>query len=111
MARSRKNLTVLVVEDSPADFFILKELLLRLGDKIEIIDHAYNLREAENLIKANNYDLSFVDLGLQNSDKIETLRRFQNLSYMGPIIILTGLIAVLLFYGLMKHITFFMNMI
>ncbi|MBD3216436.1 MAG: PAS domain S-box protein [Candidatus Lokiarchaeota archaeon] len=87
---SDKKITVLVVDDNPAD----RDLI---GEYLEADGGAYELIFAETLAKAiactgqTVVDVVLLDLGLPDSQGLETFRQFQAKTEGVPVIVVTGL--------------------
>ncbi|MBI5484012.1 MAG: response regulator [Deltaproteobacteria bacterium] len=88
-----KTISMLIVEDDPDYHFLLKELLS--GE--ELIETLYRKEFAGTFEKAveacvnNFFDVILLDLGLPDSQGLETVRRFIPVASDTPVIVLTGL--------------------
>ena len=89
---------VLLVEDSPSDVLLLRESLVRSGEVSFQIDHVELLREAlDHLTRADataspdGTDVVLLDLGLPDSDGLETFLTLQRHAPALPVVVLTGL--------------------
>lgn len=81
---------ILAIEDNPADVEILRELLAdQPGSSFEI-ENARSLAVAKSLVPCGGIDFILLDLGLPDSQGIETLRAMRSLSPVIPIVVLTG---------------------
>ncbi len=81
---------ILAIEDNPADAEILRELLAdQQGSSFEITN-ARSLAAAKSLVPGGEIDFILLDLGLPDSQGIETLRAMRSLSSVIPIVVLTG---------------------
>jgi len=83
---------ILVVEDNPGDFVILRERLDHLNPPPKTVLHASTLGDALKVLKTQCPDAVFLDLGLPDSRGLETLDAIQS-QYKdgGPVIVVTGL--------------------
>jgi len=87
----QKAITVLVVEDSPTDALLLREALRdERSLKIQTA-HAETLSEALRCLQERRFDLILLDLGLPDSQGLETFARMHDQAPQVPIIVLTGL--------------------
>ena len=84
-----RNRHILVVEDNPADAFLLEELLS------EVLPQPYELMRAASLSeaveKAPLADLTLLDMGLPDSFGLETLTRFREACPDTRVVVLSGL--------------------
>ncbi len=87
----RKQIRVLLIEDNPGDVRLIKEML-READPVHFkLESADQLSEGLKLIAKGGFDLLLLDLGLADSQGIETLKKAQAKTSGIPIIVLTGL--------------------
>lgn len=82
---------ILVIEDNPGDFMLLKEFLRLTGLPIESVTNADRLQHAFALLNETTYDLVFLDLSLPDSEGIESFISLQKNASHLPIIVLSGL--------------------
>ncbi len=83
-------LQVLLIEDNPADTFLIKEMLNPAGIKNYTINHSGFLKDALLKLENNSYDIILSDLGLPDSSGLETINATLKLAANIPIIVLTG---------------------
>ncbi|WP_454780213.1 EAL domain-containing protein [Legionella sp. WA2022007384] len=90
----KNNLSILLVEDSAGDARLIKELLIDGGHLEPNFILTQTLEEAINLYKENNnkIDLILLDLGLPDSQGLDTFQKMQNVVVDTPIIVLTDLL-------------------
>jgi signal transduction histidine kinase len=81
---------VLVVEDSPSDFTVLKAHLEDSGSGNIAVSRASTLRAALQLLAEACFDAVLVDLGLPDSDGLETFERVSQAAGSTAVIVLTG---------------------
>ncbi len=84
-------LTILVVEDNPADLFVLEGLLWKTRLNIEKIARANSFGEAVLLLEKNRPHLILLDLSLTDSAGIDSFEHINQIASDIPIIVLTGL--------------------
>lgn len=84
------SVSVLVIEDNPADLDYLQELLAEHAHCTYKIRTAKSLKEGLQSIKENNASIILLDLGLPDATEIETLDSVLKASPQTPVIILTG---------------------
>lgn len=82
---------ILIVEDNPADLFLLEEMLMSCRLVINQIHSAYRLQDAMDLLQHVEVDCILLDLSLPDSFGIETLDSLRRVNQCIPVIILTGL--------------------
>lgn len=85
---------LLVVEDNPGDFVLLKAYLRQTDLFIEQIEHAVNMTEAADLIRENVFDLALLDLSLPDSTGVDSVVTLNRLIPHTPIIVLSGLTTI-----------------
>lgn len=89
----KKIITILLIEDDPDDNFLFSEML----DKARNKSTDYRLSSVERLAEAfsqlqnQNFDLIITDLGLPDSQGMETLTTLKQYSKEIPVIVLTNL--------------------
>jgi len=89
MKETDKKLNLLLIEDNPGDVRILREVLRDLPE-IKL----YNvicLSDAIEYLSKNKTDLVLLDLGLPDSQGLDTVRKISSQIPMVPVIVLTGL--------------------
>jgi DNA-binding NarL/FixJ family response regulator len=89
----KRHIKILLVEDSPADAFLIKDMLKDYPESsgIFVIENVDTLAVACQRIKDNGIDIALLDLGLPDSLGIETLKRLYADCRRMPIVVLTGL--------------------
>lgn len=86
------SVNVLIVEDYYADSFYLRELLSSLSDRVSYsFKIAPSLAECRRLLQFEKTDVICLDLGLPDSDGIETLLAVIQAADLIPILVVTGL--------------------
>jgi PAS domain S-box-containing protein len=92
---SEPSIDVLLVEDNPGDARLVDKYLSQVDPRL--LDGQVNLRRASNLTEAlelmgeNTFDALLVDLGLPESQGIDTLHHIAAANSQVPIVVLTGL--------------------
>ncbi|HWA86448.1 MAG TPA: response regulator, partial [Opitutus sp.] len=81
---------VLLVEDSPTDAFLVREILATARGSRFTIAHAEELRDALAKLRTATFDVVLLDLGLPDSDGLETFERLHRAAPGVPIMILSG---------------------
>jgi signal transduction histidine kinase len=84
-------LTLLVVEDNPADLFVLEGLLWKTRLLIDKILRASSFAETVLLLENNKPNLILLDLSLTDSIGIDSFAHINQIASGIPIIVLTGL--------------------
>ncbi len=93
--------TLLLVEDKPADADVVKRLLVEHQSdfatrdhehtvEIRSIEHVRCLAEAIERVTASEIDVVLLDLGLPDSDGLETISAMHEHTSTVPVIVLTG---------------------
>ncbi len=86
-----KPLRVLLVEDSPAYVYIIRDMLLRQSASGFSLRSAESQAEALRVLQAEAADVILLDLGLPDSEGYETFAQVYAVASHIPIIILTAL--------------------
>ncbi len=88
-----KTISMLIVEDDPDYHFLLKELLSG-EETAEILyrkEFTDTFAKAAEVLAQDHFDVILLDLGLPDSQGLETVRRFIPVASDIPVIVLTGL--------------------
>ena len=83
-------LHILMVEDNPADVDLIRELLPQKGPVSFQIESVPRLSEALSRLKNEGVDLVLLDLGLPDSQGLDTFRKLREAAPHIAVIILTG---------------------
>ena len=84
-------MTILLIEDNPADVDIISELLSdQKGSPFDIIC-ADRVSTSAPFFAKGGIDIILLDLGLPDSQGLDTLRRVRNMAGEVPIVVLTML--------------------
>ena len=90
-AQESGHVQALLVEDSPTDALLLRDAIADTQLFTVELTECQSLAQAQALIAKNNYDVILTDLGLPDSQGIETYRQLRACSASTAIILLTGL--------------------
>jgi two-component system cell cycle sensor histidine kinase/response regulator CckA len=82
---------LLLVEDSPADARLFREMLSEMGSPDLKFLQAENLNEAETHLRACSVDVILLDLGLPDAQGLEAVRRLRRVAPHVPLIVFRGL--------------------
>lgn len=85
----RNQLSVLLIEDSPADAFLTERLLRKAC--AGHVEQVFRVAEAEVLLESNSYDVVFTDLSLPDARGIDAVRRIRRAAAGIALIVLSGL--------------------
>ncbi|HBZ57211.1 MAG TPA: hypothetical protein DEO88_17555 [Syntrophobacteraceae bacterium] len=85
-----KVLSLLVVEDNPADLDLIQEVLPERGQMRFKVDSASRISETIERLEAGGIDVVLLDLGLPDSQGLDTLRAVTKAAPRVPIVVLTG---------------------
>src|SRR5512143_1218502 len=89
--RNKEHIKALLVEDDPDHAFLFREILRDARGVSVDIRHSDRLSSAFENLAAEQFDIVVSDLGLPDSEGIETFLRIHT-RYPGiPIIVLTGM--------------------
>jgi len=83
-------LQILVVEDNPGDFILLREMLSIIGVKKENVANSQDLDATIEILENKKFDLIFLDLSLPDSEGLETFYITESSCNNCPIIVLSG---------------------
>ncbi|MEM9265524.1 MAG: ATP-binding protein [Cyanobacteria bacterium P01_F01_bin.13] len=86
---SNDVIRVLLVEDNPADAYLLRNFLSTV-EYIELTQ-AEQLKDAIHYLRGTNFDAVLLDLSLPDSRGIETVKKIHTSNPRTPIVVLTGL--------------------
>lgn len=89
---SQPQPNVLILEDNPGDFFLIKEFLKRTSLPAYHIHHTERVSDAINLLQHQEFHLILMDLFLPDSEGIQTFMKIFPLAKQAPVIVLTGLV-------------------
>lgn len=81
---------ILLVEDSPSDAMLLRQMFPRLGKDGWDLVHVERLSDAIDACSADSIDAVLLDLSLPDSDGLETVAEFRAAAPTIPIVVLTG---------------------
>jgi len=81
----QKRLHILLVEDNPGDARLIGEMLPDCS-----VERASRLSQALDLLPAGNFDLLLLDLGLPDSQGLDTLRTMLSHTAIVPVVVMTG---------------------
>jgi len=84
------RLQILLIEDNPGDADLIVELLPRDGPVVFEINNVDRLSKALECVSKGRFDLVLLDLGLPDSDGLETLRAIRTHFARLAIVVLTG---------------------
>jgi diguanylate cyclase (GGDEF)-like protein/PAS domain S-box-containing protein len=86
-----RDLFILLVEDNPADVLILQEELADVPSPVFRVVPVTTLAEALLQLQQQNFDAVLLDLGLPDSNGMETLQRLHHAHPSTPLLVLSGL--------------------
>ena len=91
MKTKEPPLSILVVEDNPADFFLIESMLMSSAIKVKDIHQASRISEACSILQTQAIGLIILDLSLPDSFGIDSFLQIKPIAGHIPVIILTGL--------------------
>ena len=86
-----ESISVLIIEDNPADAYLIQTLLNESLFQKFHIKHSSNLYNALEYISTENFDVILLDLHLPDTIGLEALEKINKLNSSMPIVVLTGL--------------------
>lgn len=87
-----EKLSILIVEDTPADILLIKEMLSDIRKKLTCeLTEAPTLKAAIGVLANTEFDAVLLDLHLPDSQGIETVRRVVSRFPESAVVVLTGL--------------------
>jgi PAS domain S-box-containing protein/putative nucleotidyltransferase with HDIG domain len=84
-----EQIKILLVEDNLGDARLIEEMLKDNSVWVFKTTHVKSLHEAHSYLQSETCDLILLDLGLPDSQGLDTLRKFEGIQV--PIVVLTGL--------------------
>jgi len=87
----RHSFQILLVEDDPQDTLLVKELIFESNLQDCHLTIANSLANAIEAANKNKFDIALMDIGLPDSEGVNTLRKFKQHDNDLPVVILTGL--------------------
>jgi len=84
-------LNILLIEDNPADSFLIEQMLLSSSLQVNQVFIAEKLSDGIALLKQHTISLVFIDLSLPDSFGMDTFMQLKDLVQNIPVIVLTGL--------------------
>jgi two-component system sensor histidine kinase UhpB len=85
------NIDILLVEDNPADVFVLKKMLNASSLQINTLYTTDKVMEALTVLKTQHFHVALLDLSLPDSFGLDTYLDIKSFVKKIPVIILTGL--------------------
>ncbi len=82
-----ENIKVIIAEDDPANYLFLEVLL---KNKVKILDHAWNGKDAVDMVKQNNYDIVFMDIKMPVMNGMEATKQIKEKFPKLPVIAQTA---------------------
>jgi len=91
MTLSKSVTRIFIVEDNPGDARLIREMLAEEKGMVVQTEEAGTLRQAQEGLLQQPFDIILLDLGLPDSQGLRTLKEIQIVAVNTPIIVLTGL--------------------
>lgn len=89
--KTTQGLRILIIEDDLVDRKLLERLLSRSSLKITELKAAGCLKSALDMLAQETFDIMLADLGLPDSQGVESVSRLQRVAPQVPVIVLSGL--------------------
>lgn len=87
---SKHRLSILLIEDNPADAHLTKIYLEETSHKIDVF-HTETFFEGMDIINNQNIDIVLLDLSLPDSSGFKTLTRYMEKAAHIPVVVMTGI--------------------
>jgi len=87
----KKDIKVLIVEDSPSDAELLMEKIREFKNRHCQTKLATRMKDAENILEKENFDAIFLDLSLPDCNGLDTVKRVNEKRKDAPVIIMSGI--------------------
>ncbi|MFC2084208.1 PAS domain S-box protein [Bacteroidota bacterium] len=87
----KENIKILLIEDNPGDYRLIKEMLNEMASVSFIIYNKENLSDAITYIKEQTFDVALLDLNLPDSNGIESFLNIKDHLKGKPVIVLSGM--------------------
>lgn len=94
MTKETKSYCLLVVEDNPGDYVLLKQYINRSQLNVTKLCHAEKMGEVPALIKESNFDIVLLDLTLPDSRGVDSVVALDHLLPHTPIVVFSGMSTV-----------------
>jgi len=89
--KQNRNIKLLLVEDNPADARLVQELLAEVDSSQRItVSQTATLKDALQMIYDTSFDVVLIDLGLPDSQGLDTLHHMQTTKPSLPVVVLSG---------------------
>lgn len=86
---NKETFKILLIEDDPGDADLLMEILVSPYSGYEIVWRK-SLKSATDSLSEDFFDVALLDLGLPESQGLDSLRKFLERSWRLPVVVLTG---------------------
>lgn len=86
----KKQIDVLIVEDSPGDLQLTREMLREPGPYAFKTAHAASIKEALRKLAAGKFGVILLDMNLPDSSGLDGLERIAAAYPLVPVVVLTG---------------------
>ncbi len=94
MVNKNKPYCILVVEDNPGDFVLLKQFLKKSELPVGDIVHAEKINEVPSIITDTSFDIVLLDLTLPDSKGVDSVITLERLLSKVPIVVFSGLSTI-----------------
>lgn len=91
MNHSPSSISILIIEDNPADAFLLEENLSSTELLIGSVKSVDTLKEASDILRSQSFSLIFLDFFLPDSSGLKSFTELTEINSKIPVIILSGL--------------------
>ena len=85
----KREARILVIDDDPADFFVIKRLIGQSIDHAYVVEHVDNFDDGVSALSDGNYDAALLDYHLGNWFGVDILEKLEGQIDL-PVVVLTG---------------------
>jgi signal transduction histidine kinase len=89
--RGANRTALLVVEDSPGDARLLREMFDEDSARTTVMTHVETMADAEQHLAAGVFDIVLLDLGLPDAQGMDAVRRARSAAPGVPLVVLSGM--------------------
>jgi PAS domain S-box-containing protein len=82
-----RPMRILVVDDNKVNLLVARKMLRKLGADVTTAENGY---QAIDMVKANDYDLVFMDIQMPEIDGYDTTSEIRKMAYTKPIVALSA---------------------
>jgi signal transduction histidine kinase len=85
-----ETLKILIVDDSPADAFLFRQIVKEIGERDVEVDHCTGYEDGLSALQGDVYDIGFIDYHLGHHNGTDLISAAGGRSCNTPLVLLTG---------------------